>query len=157
MPTQKLNPQFDEREVAIFEAELERAGGLDPHETAKLLGKRPAEVLRFFYIWKCKRLKVENEAIRQHHKVNTAHSRQNKTLGAPSLGRIRARADSSVSDDEVSLFSSGASTTKMRCAACSTRISSAWWRSPRTLPGSAMCEICGWVVVLTQPKEASLN
>jgi hypothetical protein len=133
--------QFDDKETSTFEAELERAGGLDSHDTAKLLGKRPEEVLRFSYIWKNKKLKLENEAIRQHHKVSTAHARQNKTLGAPSLGRIRAGADSSASDDEVSLHSSAPN--KTQCAACSTRISGVWWRCPRTVQGSSMCETCG--------------
>ena len=84
---------------------------------------------------------MENEAIRAHHKVSTAHARQNRTLGAPSLGRIRAKADSSASDDEVSLYSAG--TSKLQCAACSTKQSPVWWRCPRTVPGNAMCETCG--------------
>ncbi|RSH90248.1 putative PHD type zinc finger protein with BAH domain-containing protein [Saitozyma podzolica] len=138
---------FTDKETAIFEEELEKQGGLDAHETAKILGKRPAEVLRFSYIWKNRKLRSENEALRAHHKVTSAHARQNKTLGAPSLGRIRgsgSRQDSEASDDEVSLYSSSyASSNKMQCAACSTRISSVWWRCPRTVQGIAMCESCG--------------
>lgn len=139
-----LDEQFNEFDTAIFEGELERQGGLDTHETGKLLEKRPAQVLRFSYIWKNKQLKAENEAIRQHRKVNTAHARQNKTLGAPSLGRIRARHGSEVSDSEGSLFGDEIKDTKKaQCAACSTRISNVWWRAPRTIPGDAMCENCG--------------
>jgi hypothetical protein len=139
-----LTRQFTDKETAIFEKELEENGGLDTTKTAKVLGKRPAEVLRFSYIWKNKKLRVENEALRAHHKVNTPHARQNKTLGAPSLGRIRARADSDASDDEVSLYNAGyAAANKMQCATCSTRISGVWWRCPRTVHGTAMCESCG--------------
>jgi hypothetical protein len=137
--------QFNDKETAIFESELEKQGGLDTHETAKILGKRPADVLRFSYIWKNKKLQAENEALRAHHKVTSAHARQNKTLGAPSLGRIRgSRQASEASDDEVSLYAASyASSNKMQCAACSTRVSNVWWRCPRTVQGTAMCENCG--------------
>ena len=127
----------------MFEKQLEENGGLDTFRTAKLLGKRPAEVLRYSYIWKNKKLKAENDALKAHVKVNPAHARQNKTLGAPSLGRIRVTADSDASDDEVSLYNTN--TSKLKCAACSTRISDVWWRCPRTIQGTAMCESCGYV------------
>jgi hypothetical protein len=141
---QTLTFQFTDKETAVFEAELEENGGLDAHKTAKALGKRPAEVLRFSYIWKNKKLKAENEALRAHLKVHAAHARQNKTLGAPSLGRIRAKADPDASDDEVSLYNASyVSANKMQCAACSTKTSKAWWRCPRTVHGTAMCESCG--------------
>lgn len=114
------------------------------HETGKLLNRTDAEVLRYSYIWKNRKLKLENEALRAHVKVSTAHARQNKTLGAPSLGRIRGKGDSDASDDEVSLYNANfTSANKMQCAACSTRISTVWWRCPRSLPGNAMCETCG--------------
>ncbi|ORX34360.1 hypothetical protein BD324DRAFT_635569 [Kockovaella imperatae] len=135
---------FTPEEVAIFEAQLEENGGLDTHKTAQLINRTPAEVLRFSYIWKNGKLKEENEALRAHHKVSHSHARQNKTLGAPSLGRIRGHASSTPTDDEVSLYdASFISTNKLQCAACSTKISSAWWRCPRTVPGNAMCEDCG--------------
>lgn len=136
--------QFTDKETAIFERQLEENGGLDTHTTAKVLGKRPAEVLRFSYIWKNKKLKIENDALKAHVKVHSAHARQNKTLGAPSLGRIRITNDSDGSDDEVSLYNGGyTSAHKMQCAACMTRESSVWWRCPRTITGDAMCEGCG--------------
>ncbi|WWC59192.1 uncharacterized protein I303_101741 [Kwoniella dejecticola CBS 10117] len=139
---------FTDKETEIFEAELERNGGLVTHETAKMLNKTPAEVLRFSYIWKNRQLSKENEALRHHHKVSTSHARQNKTLGAPSLGRMRAAQDHH-SDDEVSLYGNDFAKRKdkeketLKCAACSTRISTVWWRCPRTVQGEAMCEDCG--------------
>jgi hypothetical protein len=139
-------PQFTPEETTVFEEELDKNGGLDAIETAKVLGKRPAEVLRYSYIWKNKKLKVENEALRHHHKVSTGHARQNKTLGAPSLGRIRTKAESVAdsADDEVSLYGAEFGPgKKAQCAACSTRISRVWWRAPRSIPGNAMCENCG--------------
>jgi len=106
--------------------------------------KSSANVLRFSYIWKNKKLKIENDALKAHVKVHSAHARQNKTLGAPSLGRIRITNDSDGSDDEVSLYNGGyTSAHKMQCAACMTRESSVWWRCPRTITGDAMCEGCG--------------
>ncbi|EIW68698.1 hypothetical protein TREMEDRAFT_31780 [Tremella mesenterica DSM 1558] len=132
---------FTQQETQIFQQELDKWGGLDAHEIAKVLGKRPSEVLRFSYMWKNKQLASENEAIRQHQKVTHAHARQSQTLGAPSLGKIRTTRDSSGSDDEVSLY--GSATRRMQCAACSTRLGTVWWRCPRSLPGKAMCETCG--------------
>ncbi|OCF76650.1 hypothetical protein I204_02349 [Kwoniella mangroviensis CBS 8886] len=136
---------FSDKETTIFEAELERNGGLETHETAKILNRTPAEVLRFSYIWKNKQLFKENEELRLHHKVSTSHARQNKTLGAPSLGKIRA-ANTDHSDDEVSLYGNDFTKRKdkdVKCAACSTRLSQVWWRCPRTVQGDAMCEDCG--------------
>jgi hypothetical protein len=136
--------QFSDKETAIFESELERYGGLDTTQTAKTLSRTPAEVLRFSYQWKNKKLKAENEALRAHHKVNSAHARQNRTLGAPSLGRIRAREASEQEDDMVSLFGAEhVRENKMQCAACSTRLGEVWWRCPRTVQGKGMCATCG--------------
>lgn len=137
--------QFSDKDNAIFEEQLERHGGLEVHETGKLLSRSDGDVLRYSYIWKNRKLKLENEALRAHVKVSTAHARQNKTLGAPSLGRIRGKGgDSEASDDEVSLYSASfANANKMQCAACSTRNSTVWWRCPRSVQGNAMCETCG--------------
>ena len=146
--------QFSDKEVTVFEEQLEENGGLDTHKSAQLLKRTPADVLRFSYIWKNGKLKEENEALRAHQRVSHSHARQNKTLGAPSLGRIRARASSSPLDDEVSLYNASfINSSKMQCAACSRKISSAWWRCPRTVPGVAMCEECGYV----GPSESSLG
>ncbi|WVQ84001.1 hypothetical protein IAT38_006146 [Cryptococcus sp. DSM 104549] len=136
---------FSDKEIAIFEAELERNGGLETHSTGKALNRSPFEVLRFSYIWKNNQLRAENEALRHHQRTSTSHARQNKTLGAPSLGRIRPGGkDEAQKDDEVSLYGQAfVSTNKMTCAACSTRLGSVWWRCPRTVPGIAMCEGCG--------------
>nr|XP_031861887.1 uncharacterized protein CI109_002716 [Kwoniella shandongensis]KAA5528959.1 hypothetical protein CI109_002716 [Kwoniella shandongensis] len=137
---------FNDQETATFAAELSRNGGLEVHETAKILNRTPAEVLRFSYIWNNRRLAAENEALRQHQRVNTHHARHTKTLGAPTLGKIRpgSKDDADHSDDEVSMYNASfTSSNKMVCAACSTKISEVWWRCPRTVSGIAMCENCG--------------
>lgn len=136
---------WTDEETAIFEQNLEKYGGLEAHATGKILGKRAAEVLRFSYMWKNKKLKTENELIRQHRKVHAAHARTNRgTLGPPSLGKIRSRAESETSDDEGSLYNASfVATNRMQCAACSTRTSNVWWKCPRTVQGNAMCESCG--------------
>jgi len=112
---------------------------------SRQLSKRPAEVLKFSYMWKNKKLKSENDLIRQHRKVHAAHARNNRgTLGPPSLGKIRSRAESETSDDEGSLHNASyVSANRMQCAACSTRNSNVWWKCPRTVQGIAMCESCG--------------
>lgn len=139
-----LTLQFDDRERVIFEDCLEKYGGLDTIHTSKEVHRRPAEVLRYSYKWKNQKLQAENEALRQHRTVTASHARQNKTLGAPSLGLIRPGAGSGKADDEVSLFGADyVSSHKMQCAACSTRLGDIWWKCPRTISGEAMCESCG--------------
>lgn len=102
-------------------------------------------MVRYTFKWRNKRLKTENDLIRQHRKVHAAHGRNNsKTLGPPSLGKIRSRADSEVSEDEGSLYNAAfVSVNRMQCAACGTRSSNVWWKCPRTVQGNAMCEPCG--------------
>jgi hypothetical protein len=102
--------------------------------------------LRFSYKWKNKKLRVENLALQANKDVKQAHARQNRTLGAPSLGRIRAGAPAHVEDDddERSLYGEDfIRDNKMQCAACSTRLGESWWRCPRTVNGIAMCITCG--------------
>lgn len=101
--------------------------------------------MRYTFKWRNKRLKTENDLIRQHRKVHAAHGRNHgKTLGPPSMGKIRSRADSPVSEDEGSLYNAPfVSANRMQCAACGTRQSNVWWKSPRTVQGNAMCESCG--------------
>lgn len=132
-------------EDAVLEAELMKFGGLEAHAISKAVGKPPAEVVRYTFKWRNKRLKTENDLIRQHRKVHGTHGRNNsKTLGPPSLGKIRSRADSEASDDEGSLYNAAfVSANRMACAACGTRSSNVWWKCPRTVQGNAMCEPCG--------------
>lgn len=78
----------------------------------------------------------------------SAHARkgqtQSQTLGAPSLGRIRARDDGDDSDGEGSVFNDDLSGGgKLKCAACQSRESRVWWRCPKSITGNAMCENCG--------------
>lgn len=137
--------EWNAEELAKFEAELEKDSGLNSHLMSKAVGKRPAEVVRFTYKWKNKKLKIENDLIRAHRRVHAAHARNNsKTLGPPTLGKIRSRAESETSDDEGSLYNASvAASSRLQCAACSTRISNVWWKCPRTVQGTAMCESCG--------------
>nr|AAV28764.1 ZNF1p [Cryptococcus gattii] len=135
--------RFTEEESAVFEAELERNGGLDVISCSKILKRTTSDILRFSYIWKNDKLKDENEALRQHRRVSVSHARQNRTLGAPSLGKMRIGDKSKVDDDETSLYGSSTGESTMACATCSTRLGQVWWRNPRTVPGIAMCESCG--------------
>lgn len=132
-------------EDAVLEAELSKYGGLEAHAISKAVHKRPAEVVRYTFKWRNKRLKTENDLVRQHRKVHGTHGRNHsKTLGPPSLGKIRSRADSEASDDEGSLYNAAfVSANRMSCAACGTRSSNVWWKCPRTVQGNAMCEPCG--------------
>lgn len=136
---------FTPQEKATFEASIERNGGLEQHEMARLLHRSPADVLRYYYIWRNEQLREENEALRHHQKIHITHGRTQQTLGAPTLGKVRSRAPSSVaSDDETSLYDpDDAAQRKLQCAACSTRLSKIWWRAPRSLSGESMCENCG--------------
>lgn len=140
-------PQFTEEESVVFEEELERNGGLDVISCSKILKRSTSDILRYSYLWKNEQLKNENEALRQHRRISISHARQNRTLGAPSLGKMRIGDKSEVEDDETSIYSqplAGTGST-MVCATCSTKVGQVWWRCPRTVPGIAMCEFCGYV------------
>lgn len=149
MKTQKLEDfgmtlQWTAEEDEILERELGKYGGLEAHAISKVVNKRPAEVVRYTFKWRNKRLKSENDLHRQHMKVHAAHGRNKQTLGPPSMGKIRSRADSEVSEDEGSLYNAAfTSINRMQCAACGTRSSNVWWKCPRTVQGIAMCESCG--------------
>ncbi|KAL7424387.1 putative PHD type zinc finger protein with BAH domain-containing protein [Cryptotrichosporon argae] len=137
---------FTKDETEAFEHHFERYGDLEVIELSRQLKKRPGDVLRFHYVHGNKKLKAENEAARQHRKVHAALGRtpSAKTLGAPSLGKIRRAADSDASDDEVSLYGPAyADDGTPQCAACATKLGNVWWRCPRILHGEAMCETCG--------------
>ncbi|KIR72301.1 hypothetical protein I310_03703 [Cryptococcus deuterogattii CA1014] len=136
---------FTEEESVVFEEELERNGGLDVISCGKILKRSTSDILRYSYLWKNGKLKDENEALRQHRRISISHARQNRTLGAPSLGKMRIGDKSEVEDDETSIYAqplAGTGST-MVCVTCSTKISQFWWRCPRTVPGIAMCESCG--------------
>lgn len=126
---------------------MERNGGLDVISCGKILKRSTSDILRYSYLWKNGKLKDENEALRQHRRISISHARQNRTLGAPSLGKMRIGDKSEVEDDETSIYAqplAGTGST-MVCVTCSTKISQFWWRCPRTVPGIAMCESCGYV------------
>lgn len=113
----------------------------------KILKRSTSDILRYSYLWKNGKLKDENEALRQHRRISISHARQNRTLGAPSLGKMRIGDKSEVEDDETSIYAqplAGTGST-MVCVTCLTKISQFWWRCPRTVPGIAMCESCGYV------------
>lgn len=136
---------FTEEESVVFEEELERNGGLDVISCSKILKRSTSDILRYSYLWKNEQLKDENEALRQHRRISISHARQNRTLGAPSLGKMRIGDKSDIEDDETSIYSqplAGTGST-MVCATCSTKVGQVWWRCPRTVPGIAMCESCG--------------
>ncbi|TYJ52428.1 hypothetical protein B9479_006969 [Cryptococcus floricola] len=131
-------------ERSLFENELERIGGLDTHSCGQVLRRSPSEILRYFYIWKNNQLRVENEAVRQHHPLVTPHSRQPKTLGPPSLGKIRSAGDDRKENDSASVYGKVTEgEPHFTCATCSTRLGEIWWKCPRTVPGEAMCNVCG--------------
>ncbi|KAE8540336.1 hypothetical protein D1P53_003281 [Cryptococcus gattii VGV] len=95
---------FTEEESVVFEEELERNGGLDVISCSKILKRSTSDILRYSYLWKNGKLKDENEALRQHRRISISHARQNRTLGAPSLGKMRIGDKSEVEDDETSIY-----------------------------------------------------
>lgn len=107
-------------------------------------------------------MKIENEALRAHTKVS-AHARkvgptQSQTLGAPTLGKLRAREEGDDSDGEGSTYNEDqASGSKLKCAACQTRETRIWWRCPKSITGSAMCEPCGWVEIMSSAIDCELT
>lgn len=140
-----FNPMvWSDEETRLLEAEFAKWNGLQASAASKVLGKRPAEVVRYTYMWKNKKYKAENELLRQHRKVHSIHGRTSSTLGPIPLGHVR-RADSEMPDDDASsLYNANyVRDHKLQCAVCWTRISNVWWKCPRSVTGNAMCETCG--------------
>ncbi|KAJ7180838.1 hypothetical protein C8R46DRAFT_594216 [Mycena filopes] len=93
------------------------------------------EVVRFYGHWKCSKLGEENLRILEHGMPQKPPARQYKNLVEANVGqRVGA-------DDEGSVISHPSKTAT--CGACRTRDSRTWWKAPKGLSTSILCETCG--------------
>ncbi|WVO15843.1 hypothetical protein L204_103505 [Cryptococcus depauperatus] len=136
---------LNDEELDIFEAELERNGGLNVLSCSKLINRPSSEILRFFHIWKNDKLKSQNEVLVQashsNSGVNGGHSNHKPQL---SRSNGRENRDQSHTDDRnTGCEEISTEFHKMACVACGLQVGDNWLKCPRTFPGVAMCQFCG--------------
>ncbi|KAN0088178.1 hypothetical protein V8E55_005235 [Tylopilus felleus] len=88
------------------------------------------EVVRFYGHWKNSKLKDEHVRARERAAVVKENEEEEPTV------------DLLMSDDEGSV-DRGSSKANSSCGACRTRESDIWWRAPKGLATSILCDTCG--------------
>lgn len=95
------------------------------------------EVVRFYGHWKNQKLGEQHKRIKETGEPPKPVRRRYRTEEEASNGQ-----QVGLSDDETSIVAEPASRTPT-CGACRTRDSSAWWKAPKGLSTSILCENCG--------------
>ncbi|KAL9713425.1 putative PHD type zinc finger protein with BAH domain-containing protein [Leucoagaricus gongylophorus] len=95
------------------------------------------EVVRFYGHWKNQKLGEQHKRIKEVGETSQSIRRQYHTDEEASNGQRVG-----LSDDETSIVAEPASKTPT-CGACRTRDSPTWWKAPKGLSSSILCESCG--------------
>ncbi|KAF7308348.1 Zinc finger protein 1 [Mycena chlorophos] len=94
------------------------------------------EVVRFYGHWKCARLGEENLRILEHGKPAKSLVKQYRSIEEAAAGQRVGP-----TDNEGSVVSHPTKTPT--CGACRTRDSKTWYKAPKGLSTSVLCETCG--------------
>ncbi|KAG8958510.1 putative PHD type zinc finger protein with BAH domain-containing protein, partial [Tulasnella sp. 419] len=131
-----VDKDWTTEEVQIFEKGLDAYGAELFSIKGDLKGRSTAEVVRYYGKWKNARLGEEH--------------RRAQTLPPPppptKFRRTVAVRSSSDPDDEGSVVNGQLENTKesaIMCGSCKTKDSTVWWKAPRGLISSIMCDTCG--------------
>ncbi|KAH8110725.1 hypothetical protein DFH11DRAFT_1618256 [Phellopilus nigrolimitatus] len=150
--TRYTDREWNDEEVAAFEDGIAQFGA-ELRSVRDEVGTRSMpQVVRFYGKWKNARLREENARLREPDAYKKAKIPRS---GAASPA---ARASSSMSDAEdastvdVPTHSHSARSSNY-CAACRTRESHVWWKAPKGLATSILCDSCG----INWRKYADLN
>ncbi|THG98485.1 hypothetical protein EW026_g3722 [Hermanssonia centrifuga] len=137
--TRFIDKDFTDAEVAAFEDAI-AIHGAELRPVREEVGSRTMpEVVRFYGHWKSTKLGEENTKIK-------AARASGKTVPA------RAPSRGAGSDDEGSTISDVARANHS-CGACRTRESDTWWKAPKGLATTVLCDNCG----ISWRKYADLN
>ncbi|PSR72448.1 hypothetical protein PHLCEN_2v11662 [Hermanssonia centrifuga] len=137
--TRFIDKDFTDAEVAAFEDAI-AIHGAELRPVREEVGSRTMpEVVRFYGHWKSTKLGEENAKIK-------AARASGKTVPA------RAPSRGAGSDDEGSTISDVARANHS-CGACRTRESDTWWKAPKGLATTVLCDNCG----ISWRKYADLN
>ncbi|KAL5536689.1 SNT2 [Sanghuangporus sanghuang] len=138
--TRYTDREWNDEEVAAFEDGIAQFGA-ELRAVREEVGTRSMpEVVRFYGKWKNARLREENARLREPNAYNKAK--------IPRSGAASPATRSNVSDDDQSIVDlPQSSQTGPRnsnyCAACRTRESRVWWKAPKGLATSILCDNCG--------------
>ncbi|CAK5267753.1 unnamed protein product [Mycena citricolor] len=134
--TRYIDKDWTPEEVAAFEDGI-AAHGAELRAVREEIGTRTIfEVVRFYGLWKSTKLGEENAAIREH-------GRPSRPLGRKHQNPVEAANGQRVglADEEASVISNPSKAPT--CGACRTRESKTWWKAPKGLSTSVLCDSCG--------------
>ncbi|KAF8507958.1 hypothetical protein BU17DRAFT_57044 [Hysterangium stoloniferum] len=145
-------------EIHIFENAIQDFGPELRSVRDQISSRTVYEVVRFFTLWKTTHLLEENRRILEARKLGKASPHQPKPISRqPSAGM--SEEEKSVVNMKLDGRSIAAFST---CAACRTRQTNVWWKAPKGLSTSVLCDDCGvhWRkygdLNLKPPKEENL-
>ncbi|KAG8966432.1 putative PHD type zinc finger protein with BAH domain-containing protein, partial [Tulasnella sp. 427] len=136
--TRFVDPEWSPDEIAKFEKGLENYNA-ELHTIAQEMpGRSTAELVRFYGRWKNQRLGEENRKFLAAPGASTAPvpTKFRRTVS------VRSSTDP---DDEGSVINGETESGKngLFCSSCKTRDATVWWKGPKGLASSVMCETCG--------------
>ncbi|TFK71677.1 hypothetical protein BDN72DRAFT_957959 [Pluteus cervinus] len=133
--TRYTDREWTREEVAAFEDGISLHGA-ELRAVRDEVGTRSVpEVVRFYGQWKNEKLGEENQRIQRKGAPPKAPLRQYSSLAEANDGQHVG-----LSDDEESVVQP----TKMPvCGACRTKESKTWWKAPKGLHSTLLCDVCG--------------
>jgi hypothetical protein len=150
--------QLKGESLAIFEREVAKWGFLEHHETAKLTGRKPSDIVRFYYKWRNGKLGKEHEASKQAKIAAKAAKKKLAKAQIAAQSKIShhmpmgvsanvapTRDVSPDSDAEGSVWGEEQLDIEKppACAICNSKVAKHWWKAPRSLTGNYLCDSCG--------------
>ncbi|KAJ7696471.1 hypothetical protein B0H17DRAFT_929204 [Mycena rosella] len=128
--------EWSVEEIAAFEDAIAAHGPELRAVRDEVVTRSIYEVVRFYGHWKCSKLGEENLRILEHGLPVKPPGRQYKTVAEAVIGQRVG-----MNDDEGSIISHPSKTAT--CGACRTRDSRTWWKAPKGLSTSILCDPCG--------------
>ncbi|TFK39718.1 hypothetical protein BDQ12DRAFT_697826 [Crucibulum laeve] len=123
-------------EIIAFEDAILHHGAELRAVREEVVTRSMPEVVRFYGQWKSSKLGEENARLKKSGKPTKPASRQYKSLEEAGGGQHVG-----LSDDEGSIVAQPSKSPS--CGACRTRESKVWWKAPKGLPTTILCETCG--------------
>ncbi|KAF7370427.1 Lid2 complex component snt2 [Mycena sanguinolenta] len=134
--TRYTDKEWSVEEIAAFEDAIAAHGPELRAVRDEVVGRTIYEVVRFYGHWKCSKLGEENVRILEHGMPAKPPGKQYRSIAEAAGGQSVGLAD-----DEGSIISHPSKTAT--CGACRTRESRTWWKAPKGLSTSILCDTCG--------------
>ncbi|KIY44946.1 hypothetical protein FISHEDRAFT_50335 [Fistulina hepatica ATCC 64428] len=130
-----LDKDWTQDEILAFEDAIAEHGA-ELWQVQEMVGTRSMpEVVRFYGHWKAAKLGEENHRKRLEDQSEKIPFRFGDSVSAARGQKV------GLDEDEGSIITQ--SSRPISCGACRTHTSKVWWRAPRGLPTSALCDDCG--------------